>query len=197
MKDLRAAMDAAAELTAQYELYVLNGVHPHKSVQDVLWMFKEYLNKNITVLELNEPLPHNSIKGFYLCKHDGTYDVVLAVGLEIEWKRFVLCKELFHILLDQAEYRTTNIYDHLEEVTTAFPMLESRPGPAVISEAMAEFAAMEFLFPYSARKQELAAAGAGSVDYAQIVAKYRIPQLYVERYLSPPYMEYFGAFMGQ
>jgi hypothetical protein len=49
---------------------------------------------------------------------------------------------------------------------------------------------MQFLFPYRDRVTVIAT---NPCDFAEIAGRYGIPQVHVERYLSPPYMELFGA----
>jgi len=190
LKDVRHCLDKAAEMTEQYKLYVLAAASFPRSVDDLLWLCQEHEQKNITDVSLD--LKDRTILGAYL-NLGASYVIIVGANLNFCWKRFVLCKELFHVLLDAPEYRRMNIYEHLEEVKTTFPLLESRPGPSTVCEAMAEMAAMEFLFPYAARVEELEKNA--SPDYLAIAQKYKIPQVYVEEYMSPSYMENLGAML--
>lgn len=188
MKDFRFCLDTAAEMTEQYKLYVLAAEGFPRSVDNLLELCTQHQQKQIEVQTLD--LKDKAISGMYV--NFGTrYAIVVDVGLNQCWKRFVICKELFHVLLDAEEYRNMNIYAHLEEVKSTFPLPDSHPGSAAISEAMAEIAAMEFLFPYSSRVAELAQNA--TPDYLALAHKYKIPQVFVENYLSPSYMENIGA----
>jgi hypothetical protein len=61
----------------------------------------------------------------------------------------VLCKELFHVILDQERYRTIQIFDHLVEVMASPPIHDdAKSGIGVISENMAEISAMQYMLPY-------------------------------------------------
>lgn len=188
LKDVRHCLDKAAEMTEQYKLYVLAAAGFPRSVDDLLWLCQQYQQKVITMEMLD--LTDRTIIGAHL-NLSTNYVVIVGSNLNYCWQRFVLCKELFHVLLDAPEYRSMSIYEHLEEVKTTFPLIDSRPGPSAVCEAMAEIAAMEFLFPYEARVVELAQNP--SPDYLAIAQKYKIPQVFVEEFLSPSYMENIGA----
>ena len=188
--DIRRCLDKAKEIAEEYKLYVLGAPHTRKSVQDLLRLFGEHLDKKVEAYGLNESLPHQSIRGYYV-RFPDKYVIVISQEDLSEWRRFVVCKELFHVALDEPQYRVTKIEGHLQEVAIAFPALDSRPGPAVMSEAMAEISAMEFLFPYKERQAVLQA---HPCDFTQVAERYGIPLVHVERYLSLPYMATFGAF---
>lgn len=189
--DIRRSLDKARELTEHYNQYVLNHQRLPRSVQDLQWVMEQYLECRIEVFELDSPVPHNTVLGTYVRLPDRCH-VILQPGLNFCWSRFVLCKELFHVVLDHPECRVTDIDKHLAEVVAVFPVLESRPGPTTVSEVLPEIAAMEFLFPYTQRRERLAASP--SPDFLAIAEEFKIPQVLVEDYLSPSYMDNLGAF---
>jgi Zn-dependent peptidase ImmA (M78 family) len=190
IQDLRFCLDKASELSELYHMHVLGTPHSKKSIDDLVWVCTTYLQKNITLQELDASVTRKSINGFYV-SYGTSYKIVLHSGMNLCWRRFVLCKELFHVLIDAEPYRSMDISAHVEEVTSTFPVLESKPGQPAISEMMAEIAAMEFMFPYANRLQELANT---PIAYIGIAEKYKIPQVFVEQYLSESYMQYLGAF---
>jgi hypothetical protein len=188
--ELRGCLDIAAEFTRQYKEYVAPASGSRKSRDDLLHVAQELTGKEIDIYELDEPLEHETIYGYFVAEANG-YSILLRTGLHEDVIRYVLCKELFHVMLDaNTEYRTTDTCGHLDQVAISFPVTDSEPGPAVRSEVLAEIGAMEFLFPYTARIEELATT---PVDFQTITDKYKIPQYLVERYLHPTYMAELGA----
>ncbi len=125
--------------------------------------------------------------GLCLVIEDGSYEINLHPALNPCWQRFILCKELFQVVLDGQEYRSVNLYAHLEQLIQIMPGDGDDdsiylPG---VSELMAEIAAMEFLFPYSER---LKIKSQKSINLLDVATKYRIPQKFVAIYLSDAYM---------
>lgn len=189
LTDLRCCLDKAAEMATHYETYILDGKNVQRSIEDTVWICQEYLNLKIEQNELPIPAARSSIRALYLA-YDDHYEIYLLEGMNYCWNRFVLCKELFHVLLDTEEYRNTKIYQHLEEMGLKAPEPGQEPKSPAVSELMAEIAAMEFMFPY---KDRVTIRKNGEVDYAQVAERFKIPQYYVEKYLADGWMDYLGA----
>jgi hypothetical protein len=86
-----------------------------------------------------------------------------------------------------------DMYKHLEEI-----LLPAPEGPLSIylpgtSEWMAEIAAMQFLMPHSERLA-LVKPGAPAVNYLEIAKQYKIPQVFVEQYLSKAWLDFVEPF---
>jgi Zn-dependent peptidase ImmA (M78 family) len=189
LHELRACLDAAAELE---RLYLIRGGasdNPRKLRDHFLPIAQEYTKKAIEIFELDNGLLHESIYGFYVAEDKG-FSILLSKGMDESQTRFVVCKELFHAILHNDGSNIVDICAHLDEVEIAFPVIDSDPGAAVKSEFLAEIAAMEFLFPFKARVEELKV---NPIDFAKIADKYLIPQYLVEFYLHPIYMTELGA----
>lgn len=135
---------------------------------------------------LNVPEKQHAVKGFFVAK-DNSYEIVLLQGLNHCWRRLVLCKELFHMLLDNAEYRDMNLDEHIIG-TLGVVISEKTPSNAVKSEIIAEVAAMEFLFSYQARLEELKS----NLTTKEIAEKYKCPLQLVEKYLLEENMNEIG-----
>jgi Zn-dependent peptidase ImmA (M78 family) len=190
IQELRRCLDVAAEFSRRYAAYVAPDTSARKSRDDLLSVAQEYAGKEIGVFLLDEPLEHETIYGYYVAEANG-FSILLRTGLPEDLIRFVLCKELLHVILDdKPESRTIDVSVHLEQVSIAFSVADSDPSPAVKSELLAEVAAMEFFFPYKARVEELKA---NPPDYQKIAEKYCIPQYLVEIYLHPTFMSELGA----
>lgn len=190
--DLRFCLDQACSISDHYRDNVHTDGRLDKSVDAFLDICRNYLQKTISVNVLTVQLPHQSINGMFLRVGD-SYEVYLRPGMDMDWNRFVLCKELYHVVLDSEQYQNVSIFEHLEQAMVSFPSLEIKPAQPVVSEKMAEIAAMEFLFPYAERSG--IKANGTPLDLPAIAARYRVPQLLVEQYLSDTYMVNLGALM--
>lgn len=186
---LEHCQDKAKEILEQYKTYALAADDPLRSVDILIKICKQYLEKNIVIYELDVDKVDSPIYGAsILQKTEGRYDICHVKNLNYCWQRFVICKELFHVVLDEEQYRSIGIGSHIDEVTVAFPDDESRPSPPVIVEKLAEIAAMEFLIPYAERKTECEMKN-GGINCRAIADRYKVPLVYVEKYFSIPYME--------
>jgi Zn-dependent peptidase ImmA (M78 family) len=182
-------LDKAREIAEQYKLYVLVADDPLRSVDKLTEICRKYLNKEIEIFELDIDKNESPVFGASILKEgDARYDICHVKNLNYCWQRFVVCKELFHVVLDEEKYRSMGISQHLDEVTVAFPDDESRPSEPVIVEQLAEIAAMEFLFPYAVRVVERSGIN-GNVDCRALAERFKVPLVYLERYLSQPYMD--------
>lgn len=193
--DVRYALDKAKELTEQYETYSRAKDHCQRSVDDLAWLCGDYLGKSVAIYDLKLAADEMVIRGMFAAMHDGSYEIYLLSELGDRERRFVKCKELFHVILDDEQCRSMDIYAHVQLAAAAFSIDDNSPESPVAWELLAEIAAMEFLLPYSERQRILAASG-GNVDYADIARRYGVPQLYVENYLSDAMMGEFAKVMG-
>jgi hypothetical protein len=126
----------------------------------------------------------NAGKGYTLPRKDGSFDIGLLKGLNYCWHRFVLCKELLHVLTHSNKERNMNIEDHLASAC-GIVVTETSPSASTLSELFAEVWAMEFLIPHSER---IAGIEAGT-DHAVIAQNYKCPLVMVEKYFHPGNIE--------
>jgi Zn-dependent peptidase ImmA (M78 family) len=191
LHELRSSLDAAAEFDRLYHQRAEASQSPRKLRDHFLPLAREYTGHNIEAFELDEKLPHESIYGYFVAEEKG-FSILISKGQTFHEPqvRFVLCKEIFHGILKSDGSNAKDVCGHLDEIEVAFPVRDSEPGAAVKSELLAEIAAMEFLFPFKARIEELKQS---PIDYAEIAERYLIPQYLVEIYLHPSYMAELGA----
>lgn len=191
--DVKACLEKATEIVEQYRIYAL---HPRdlRSLDDLQWILATYLERAVDIFDLRIPTDDNRVvRGMFVAKKDGSYMIFRLADLGDRERRFVTCKEMFHVILDSEKCRNMDIIGHLEAAQVSFSIDDSSPDDAVKLEVLAEIGAMEFLFPYSKRLEELAA-DADNPDFGRIAAHYGVPQVYVEQYLSDHYMAELGAF---
>lgn len=182
--DLLRCINKAQEITEVYNSKSLNASDPKRSLDLLIQVCADSSGRPIEICEVDGDVNERWLYG--TCLQSPEKSVILyAHHLNSCWERFTVSKELFHIVLDQDEYRTTDIFQHLEDIILAFPDDDSTPTKPVMCEILAEIAAMEFMFPYSHRDKIVHANGKSPMAVAQ---QYKIPCLLVERYLSKDYM---------
>lgn len=187
--ELEHCLGKATEIAEQYRLYSIASDDPQRSVDNLMATCKSYLKVNLKLLEIEVDRKDSAIWGACIKTEDG-FDICYGKGHNNCWRRFIVCKEVFHVVLDCEAYRNMDLEGHIEEVTVAFPDLNSKPGAPVKVELLAELAAMEFLFPYACRLLELD--GPHKDNFFAIADKYKVPQVHVEKYLSKQYMDALG-----
>jgi hypothetical protein len=134
--------------------------------------------------------------GFYkaslgIYKGDGDYArIQFSSSLNMCWKRFAICKEMYHCLIDNnSTARITNTTDLMKLAEFLV-----RNEPSVIehfephdTEQLAELLALETLFPMELRQHHKADYDAGSITAHQLALRYRIPETYTEIAMYPNY----------
>lgn len=184
--EVEAAIAKANEVNDHYRLTHIGADDPQKYMDYILSSCGALGVGTIRIVEVDIPFKQSAV--YSMCVMVGTHtDIVLAQGLNHCWRRYTICKELFHLLIDAEKYRNLNMADHTEAIALAFGVNESEPDLAVATEFLCEVAAMEFLLPYA--KREYLLAQPGQPNFPAIAQQYRIPQLLVDRYLSKHYMD--------
>lgn len=188
---LKKAIDQAKEINEIYELHYIGAKNNNvKSTDDLRDLCSKYLQKNIDFYE--HKLMHHKdhpIRGFFLAFDKGNrYEVALLSSQNYCWRRLVLCKELFHVILYDNNNCNKSIKSLIDEATTEKLQTErNKPTYEPLQwELLAEIAAMEFLFPYSEREKIIARLNVSSnnPNYGEIAEQYKIPRAIVEQYLS-------------
>jgi hypothetical protein len=189
--DLKYCIEKANEIAEQYCLTHIGSDSPERFVDYLRRTCESYLDKTIGLQELHIDKDSSPVLASCILLADGNIDVCYVQNLNHCWTRFVICKEIFHLVLDAEEYRNMDLEAHIEEVTVKFPDASSVASPPVRAEMLAEMAAMEFLFPYAARLKELS--GSNTNNKRAIAERYRVPAVLVERYMSPQYIDGLSA----
>ena len=192
-EDILACLEKVSELREMYEMYVLNGKQERKSIDDLLWVCEQYLSKKVEVQYVDLPVEGSSIHAAFWAMEDGSYIIGLLSGMTDEEERFVLCKELFHVIFDEESRRSLALAAHVEEYTSNIAVERGEPNCPAAWETLAEIAATEFLLPYG-RRVEMAA-NASTVDFARIATHYGLPRFFVEVAYGKSNLEYIGKHM--
>lgn len=186
--DLGSCLSRARDIGHHYSLRFLGAKEPQRHVDHLITLYCDYLGRPAPTLLVSDVSYEKSpIFSMSVAKDDkGNFDIVTAKGLNHCWDRFVTAKELFHAILDDEEFRSMKLDEHIEEALVGW----STPQRSVFSEGLAEFAAMEFLFPIEERRKVMAIHGAK--DFRAIATLYRVPQVKVEQFLTEDYMAKLG-----
>lgn len=198
-RKIKAALDICQSLRDAYFTNFHKG-KPFVSVNDLLTIVKTVYGKNVTLSYLDENHINHAMYSFVYVYEDGSYEICLLGGLTNCWQRFALCKELFHVILDEEEHRNTNLAMHLADFRQSVRDYQIDGSAASCNEILTEFAAMQFLFPYS-RRMEIADSAktrikngeASKEVYKDIATEFRIPRLMIEEYLSDEMIEFFDS----
>jgi hypothetical protein len=186
---LEYCLDKAREFSDYYVQDYLGTDDPKRYIENLKDICEKHLNVRITQLIIQVAERGSPVKGAFLALEQGEYVICVARDLNPCWQRFVFCKELFHVVMDRAECRDMNVAAHVEAFTVEFPPGNENataPSIAVQCELLTEIAAMEFMFPYTCRRQELV--GPISGNFLAIAEKYMVPRVHVEKYMSQTYM---------
>lgn len=187
-EQIRHCLHRAREINGLYTQYVLAGDGPKKSIDDFLHVCRDYVEDEIVIKNVMQ-VGQGPTKAAFL-RYSDRYEIYIRSDISGRWYRYVLCKELFHVIIDREDCRDMEIVELVEQLT--LPNLSSAPAPAVLWEYLAEISAMEFLFPYSDRVPLMQSGD--EIDYEEIAERYGLPLVHIEQYLSPPIMAFLDAF---
>ena len=123
-------------------------------------------------------------------------DILYAQGLEPEWRRLVITKELIHIL-DKDAHRTQN-EDQLNDLIRRMarrPELRDPMNWHETSDRVGVFQALGILFPYSARELIKEKYELGNISDEMIAHRAGIPVHYVSFLMSEDWTAMYHDFM--
>lgn len=181
---IASAVATANEIVSHYQLNFREGRHTYRSLDKLRELAADHLGKTIEFYCHPLSFSGQPIKGFCLT-FDDRYEVVLLSGMNFCWQRLVQCKEIFQVIIDEDNFRIADVQSLVNQAVVSVP--QTSENLPLLSEALAEISALEFLFPFSDRKRLLQQSN-GSPDFPAIAEQYKIPSVMVERYLSKPWM---------
>ena len=182
IRELASTLETVKTIEEIYSLNYWGASRENRSDADLLDLTADYTGRIIQLIRV--PLLSTALKSKCVMKTDGSCDIVLLNGLNDCNKKFAICKELFHILLDKEQYRCIDFEQTIDDYM--YDGIDDTPSLSSQTEILAEIAAMEFLFKYSYRKLYVAQ---NNPDYYSIAKTHMIPQVMVERYLYSHYMK--------
>lgn len=163
-----------------------------RSVDNLLPVCFNKCKREIVIERPRTPVPHGTVLGYCLLTPTQAR-IYVDPNQNYCWRRFIQAKELFHVVLDLERFRIANLSQQVSDIQAEFPSGNSQHKPNMSSEALAEIAAMEFLFPFKCREKEIQASEP-IPNILEIAKKYKVPQYLVEKFLSVSYMEHLRPF---
>jgi hypothetical protein len=194
--DIRFALAKAKEVCEEFRTFYPD--HPEilsyfpRSVDNLEPVIEKRYGCKINVRFPRIKTPHQTLVGYCILANtsDGLEgNIFIDYDQNFCWRRFIQCKEMFQVVVDRPEGRTTDYENQLKQLNPQFPFQRNYVA-SIASEDMAEVAAMEFLFPYLQRKVCIAK----DLGYMAVAKQYRVPQSLVSRFLSESYMDILGRF---
>lgn len=126
----------------------------------------------------------NQISG-WLERYPDHAVIYFSASLNSCWSRFVVCKELAHLLIDsEVKHFTKDPMLLVQELISKLP--STKFDHDMNSEHLAMMAAIEMLLPWGLRGEMDQMAAAKKSDY-EIALKFRAPEAFVNLLLRSPY----------
>jgi len=192
-KHIIDCIKAAQEADELFALNTRQNGEFDRSIDDFRKFIKTY--GDVRVLDHKLSFSGEPIRGATIT-YDDHYDVVILSGQDPYWRRFVEFKELFHVILDSKDkehiFRNHDYVKQVENTLASFPDITNKSDNFVACEKLAEISAMEFLMPYSRRKELVDKISSGELDLYKIANMYQLPTEIIDLYLSEPYIERIG-----
>lgn len=123
--------------------------------------------------------------GGWVCRYDDHAEIYYAASLNVCWSRWVICKELAHLLIDTEDaHFTKNPSTLVQELVSKLPAAKFEDE--MNSEYLAIIAAIEMLLPWKYRQEMKQMMADGKTDY-EIAHAFRAPEAFVNLLLRSPY----------
>lgn len=197
-KQIKMCLDMAQNLREAYFHSFHNPNHTHISVNALLKMVRDTYGKTVNLSFHDDNYEKHHIYSLLYVDEDGSYHICLMSGMSNCWNRFALCKELFHVILDEENVRNSSLADHLKDLRSSVIDSDNGGRESSKSEFLTEFAAMQFLFPYAKRLDCLeeidnrtSLGEAKKAIFTDIATRLRIPRLLTEDYLGKAFIALF------
>ncbi|MBM3604371.1 MAG: hypothetical protein FJX25_06330 [Alphaproteobacteria bacterium] len=127
-------------------------------------------------------------------------NIYYAQNQNLCWRRFAVCKEMYHCMIDRLPNSRVNtlaslssLLSHLAVDTTSV----TGGFPPFTSEKAAELYSLETLFPLEFRLRHEADYRSGQVSDTDLATMYRIPLQYVQIGFDPNYMQAIRMLRGR
>lgn len=113
------------------------------------------------------------------------------------WRRFVVCKEMYHCMLDRTDDERANTVEELNRLVELLEQDTSSVSgrfPPYDTERQAELFALETLIPVEYRLQMKDAFNNGKITTKEVANKFRIPEAFVPFSFQPSYLQAVTAY---
>ncbi|RUT34525.1 hypothetical protein EMQ25_00750 [Arsenicitalea aurantiaca] len=160
------------------------------SIEDLQWAIEDVYRMKISKVLVDFDAEH--IRGMMERYSDGRANVYVRSNQDADpqqnlyWRRFISVKEMIHIAIDEKDDFSPQGSETIEELIRNHTLEALKPAKSEIqSEALAELAAFELLYPMEFRARDIA----HSLPLGSLAAHYQVPNYVIERCLEPGYMK--------
>lgn len=160
------------------------------SVDDVKWAIEEKYGLKIT-LELVD-FPGSYIRGMVERYDNGQANIFVKEKQDEDptlneyWHRFIATKEMAHLAIDEKEDWSVDGTETIEDLIREHEIDRgSPPRDGIQSEVLAEIAAVELLYPWEFRQNDIDSGKSNQ----ELSAIHKVPQYVIQRALSPNHMK--------
>jgi len=183
-KRLKVLFRKAAQVEAEIRAYVIAGDKIPVSVEDIQstvgMMYTLTIEKHIV------PVNTTYLQSMMLRYANGRIRILVKAALPHDEKRFAVCKEISHVIMDEQEdwsLEVLNTITNLIEVSRLDIQTEGKstaPNGAIITEKLAAYLAIELLYPHDLREADFVALEKGETSFAKLALRYEIPLKEIE-----------------
>jgi hypothetical protein len=155
------------------------------SAEDLFWVIGDMYNLKIDKVEVvfESEFLNSLVERF----NNQTANVFVKYSLNKDGKRFAAVKELMHLALDEREDWSVDGTKTLGDLFVEMSLGNGHQvvaANAIQSEALAEIAAIEILYPYEFRAADKEALLANKTTLAKLALEYDVPPFIISKALS-------------
>lgn len=179
------------EIKEDQKLYCLDPNRIPVSLDDIVYVVKEKYEVSISVSYVD--FEGEYLRGM-LERSDKHVDIYIRESQIESWQRFIIVKEIGHIVIDEPEDWAIDPVNTIDGVLLHSVLGSSKDDeennapPEVQSERLATVAAAELLFPYELRAAARTQLQNGEISMRRLALDFEIPDSVVSWILSDTYM---------
>lgn len=187
---LQMAFRKVRQLREETKTYCLNGDGIPVSLEDLHFAVQSLYGLKVEILKVAKGGTFS--RGLVVRRLENDEQptrIVLSGNQPSDWFRLAAAKELGHVVNDQEEDWSMDgaatVKDYFYETSTAN---DEPPARSVQSEMIAQYSAIELLYPFECRVHDQAQVGK-TTTLGKLALHYKIPEVTVGRALHESYME--------
>lgn len=184
-----AVYKKVAQIRAHYRAYNLVGDSNRLSIEDFHRTVADLYQ--VTITKAQVAFSGSYVRGM-MERYDNLVKIRVRLDQDQDWKRFTAVKELCHVIIDEVEDWSTDGVETIKDLLMEYTLESGVEARRVMqSEALAELAAIELMYPYDCRSHDISllASASASVTEAKIAHYYGLPAVIVGRALNAVFNE--------
>jgi hypothetical protein len=171
-----------AQVREHYRATVLRGDSNRLSIEDFQKVVADMYQVTITKAQVG--FSGTYVRGM-MERYENLVKIRVRLDLAQDWKRFTAVKELCHVIIDEREDWSVDGIATLRDLVVEYTLESGAVARRVVqSEALAEVAAIEMMYPFECRTHDLIAVLQNKTTEVKIAHYYGLPPSIVERALN-------------